>query len=237
VGFFGNGSFLATKGMFPLGGDPPAGRAERSPEPLFHISSDGKIATLLGSFPGVERVIVPTGPGGRLERRKRPFGRGIAFAAAGDRFFVADNASYEIRVYSIAGQVRQIIRRQAAALTLELSDIHWYEDSVIATVGSDAQPQTRVFLANLPPAPRTYPAFEPDVHVDDDLNLWVKESTRVGDHRSWWSVFTPGGEFLGTLQMPPGFGLLDIGADYILGLRRDELDVEYVHLFQLRRGR
>lgn len=236
VGSFGDGSFLATQGTYALGADPPAGRSERSPEFLFRIPPDGHTAIPLGSFPGLERVIVPTGPRGGLERRRRPFGRGTAFAAAGDRFYVADNVSYEIRVYSIAGQLTQVIRRQAAQLPLEDSDIQALEDSVLASVDSDSRPQMRVLFANLPPPPTTYPAFEPDIHVDAGLNLWVRESNRVGDHRSRWSVFTAEGEFLGTLGMPPGIELLDIGADYVLGLRRDELDVEYVQLFQLRRG-
>ena len=95
----------------------------------------------------------------------------------------------------------------------------------------------RVLFENLPPPPRTYPAFAPDIRVDGDLNVWVKESTRSGDQRSLWSVFSVGGELLGTVDMPPGVDVMDIGADYVLGLRHDELDVEYVQQFQLRRGR
>ena len=68
------------------------------------------------------------------------------------------------------------------------------------------------------------------------MNVWVRESTRPGDQRSLWSVFSAGGELLGTVDMPPGVDILDIGADYVLGLQRDALDVEYVQQFQLRRG-
>lgn len=237
VAFFGGGSFLATQGTFALGGDAPAGRVERSLEPLYHISSDGLTATQIGSFPGRERVIVPTGPRGGLERRQRPFGRGTAFAATFDRFYVADNESYEIRAYSITGKLTQVIRKQAFPIPLEASDIQVYEDSVLATVNAASRPQMRVLFAKMPPPPQTYPAFEPDIHIDGDLNLWVKESNRLGDHRSRWSVFSAGGELLGVIEMPPGVEVLDIGIDYVLGLQRDELQVEYVQLFQLRRGR
>lgn len=237
VAFLGGGGFLATQGTFALGGDPPAGRAERRLEPLYHISSDGLTATLVGSFPGRERVIVPTGPRGGLERRQRPFGRGTAFAATYDRFYVADNESYEIRAYTIAGKLTQVIRKQAVPIPLDASDIQAFEDSVLATVSPASRPQMRVLFATMPPPPRTYPAFEPDIHIDGDLNLWVKESNRLGDPRSEWSVFSAGGELRGVVEMPHGIEVLDIGVDYVLGLRRDELDVEYVQLFQLRRGR
>jgi hypothetical protein len=75
------------------------------------------------------------------------------------------------------------------------------------------------------------------IHVDGDLNLWVKECVRVGDRASRWSVFGADGELLGVLEMPPGLEPLDIGPDYVLGLRRDDLGVEYVQLHSLHRGR
>lgn len=236
VGVFGDGSFLGTKGIFALGGEPPAGRAERELEPLFHISSDGQTATHLGSFPGRERAIVPSGPRGGLERRQRPFGRETVFAAAGDRFYVADNESYEIRVYSITGQLIQVIRKQAVPIRLEASHVEAFEDSVLATVDAAARPRTRVLFASMPPPPETYPAFAPAIHIDSDLNLWLRESSRPGDPRSLWSVFSAAGNLLGVVEMPPGIEVLDIGADYVLGLHRDELDVEYVQYFHLRRG-
>jgi len=93
----------------------------------------------------------------------------------------------------------------------------------------------RNLFANLPPAPETYPAYAPDVSVDGDMNLWVRESTRWGDQRAFWSVFSSDGHLLGTLEMPQ-VKVLDIGSDYVLGLRRDELDVEYVQLFRLHRA-
>ncbi len=237
VGFFGDGSLLATQGTFILGGDPPV-RAERTQEPLFRYESNGKTAILLGSFPGPEWVIVPTGPvGSALERRHRPFGRATAFAAAGDRYYVADNGTYEIRVYSVAGRLIQVIRKAAAPFVLEDADIRVYEDSALAAADDRSRPQIRVLFENLPPPPRTLPAYAPDIHVDGDLNVWVRESSRPGHQRSEWSVFSAEGKLLGTVDIPPGVDVLEIGADYVLGLQRDTLDVEYVRKFQLRRER
>jgi hypothetical protein len=234
VGFFADGSLLAIPGTFSLGGDPPV-RVERTRDLLLRYESDGTSAILLGSFPGHEQVIVPTGPHGGLERRRRPFGRATAFAAAGDRFYVADNDTYEIRVYSISGRQIQSIRKVAAPLTLEESDIRAFEDSVLAAADDRYLPQVRVLFENLPPPPRTYPAYAPDIHIDRDQNVWVRESSRPGQGRIEWSVFSAGGELQGAVNMPPGLEVLDIGADYILGLQRDTLDVEYVRKFSLQR--
>jgi len=235
VGFFADGSFLATKGLFQLGGDPPAPRVERRQEPLFLIPSDGRTGTVIGAYP-VEAVIVPSGPNRGLERRGRPFGRKTVFAAAADRFYVADNETYEVQVYSITGELTHLIRKQTASIPLDASDIQAYEDSVLAVVSSADRPQMRRIFANLPPSPETYPAYAPEIHVDGDMNLWVRESTRRGDRRALWSVFSSHGHLLGTLEMPP-VKVLDIGFDYVIGLWRDDYDVEYVKLFRLNRSR
>lgn len=236
VGVFGDGSLLATQGTFSLGGEPPV-RTERSQEPLFRYQPDGRGAEALGSFPGPEWVIAPVGPVGQWERRRRPFGSETAFAAAADRFYVGDNATYEIRAYSVAGRLIQVIRRAAVPITIEQADIRAFEDSALAVGDARRRRQMRVLFDNLPPPPRTYPAYAPEIHVDDDLNLWVRESSRVGLQSSGWSVFSAAGEFLGTVLMPPGIDVLDIGVDYVLGLQRDEMGVEYVRKFRLRRDR
>jgi len=236
VGVFGDGSLLATQGTYRLGGDPPV-RVERTLHPLFRYASDGRTAILLGSFPGPEWVIAPVGPVGQWERRRRPFGSETAFAAAGDRFYVGDNATYEIRVYSISGQLIQVIRKTAVPVTIEQADIQAFEDSILATGDARRRRQNRVLFDKLPPPPPTYPAYAPDIHVDGDLNVWVRESSRPGQRHSEWSVFSATGELLGTVAMPSGIDVLDIGADYVLGLQRDALGVEYVRKFRLRRDR
>lgn len=234
VGVFADGSLLATQGTFHLGGDPPV-RTERMQQPLFRYKADGRTATLLGSFPGPEWVIAPTGPRGQMERRRRPFGCSTVFAAAGDRFYVGDNAAYEIRVYSAAGRLLQVTRKWATPIPLEASDIRTFQDSVLAAADASSRAQMRILFERLPPPPPTYPAYAPDIHVDGDLNVWVRESSRPGHQRSEWTVFSDGGELLGTVVMPPGVAVLDIGDDYVLGLQRDQLDLEYVRKFRLRR--
>ena len=87
--------------------------------------------------------------------------------------------------------------------------------------------------SHLPPPPSTMPAYAPDISLDVDGNLWVREYTGPGQARAPWSVFTESGRFLGTVDMPAGLSVLDIGGDYVLGLRRDKDDVEHVQLYEL----
>ena len=45
----------------------------------------------------------------------------------------------------------------------------------------------------------------------------------------------PQGNLVGSVTLPEGVDILGIGEDYLLGLVRDELEVEYVKLYQLQR--
>jgi len=235
VGFFGDGSMLATRGLYQLGGDPPI-RVERTPEPLFRISPDGEDAAEVGMFPGIERVVVPTGPGGRFERRRRPFGRETSFATAGDRFYAADNERYEIRVYTVTGQLLQIVRKQSTRRAISGADVRALEDSILRVASEANRHQLLVLIDRLPPHPETYPACAAELHVDADRHLWVRESTPLGSQESVWSVFSSEGELLGAVELPVRVRLLDVGIDYLLVLRRDAFDVEYVELYRLRRA-
>jgi hypothetical protein len=63
-------------------------------------------------------------------------------------------------------------------------------------------------------------------------NIWVQEYAL-----SWkapgWSVFDPDGVYLGDISSMDDFRVTDIGADYVLGVMTDELDVERVLLYGL----
>ncbi len=93
----------------------------------------------------------------------------------------------------------------------------------------------RTLFDNLPPPPEAYPAYAPEIHLDDAGNLWIREVTRPGISASEWSVFSTDGAFLGTLAMPPLLDVLEIGGDYVLGVERDALGVEYVKKYRLDR--
>jgi len=238
LGVFSDGSLLAIRGLYVLGGTLPA-RAERPQQLLFRYQPDGQTAQPVGPFPGGERAVFATGrrtPTGELAviQLGRRFGKKTAFAVAGDRFYVADNATYEIQVYSVDGRLTHLFRKRHTPLVVTDADVSALRDSVFANESD------RILLRswdNRPPPPETMPAYAPYIHIDRELNLWVREYTRVGAREWAYSVFNEGGVFLGMVPFPMGLTVLDIGRDYVLGLVRDELDVEYVQLYQLHKGR
>jgi hypothetical protein len=71
--------------------------------------------------------------------------------------------------------------------------------------------------------------------VDAIGNLWAAEYVRYPDPPTVWTVFAMDGELLGEVHMPHGFQPLHIGKDWMIGVGRDELDVEYVRLYRIER--
>lgn len=79
-----------------------------------------------------------------------------------------------------------------------------------------------------------------------DGNLWVRETEfedllPAGGFRpvspvpSRWSIFATDGTWLGTVDTPASFFVLDIGDGHVTGVGRDDLGIERVLVYDLRR--
>ncbi len=64
-------------------------------------------------------------------------------------------------------------------------------------------------------------------------NVWVAEYRPPGHEQPRWLVFDGEYRMLGTVEIPPGFVVHEIGSDYVLGRARDEFDVEHIRLYDL----
>ena len=58
----------------------------------------------------------------------------------------------------------------------------------------------------------------------------------VPAHSGLHDVFRPDGVYLGTVKLPHDLRITEIGADYILGVVRDEMDIQYVWMYGLDRS-
>lgn len=83
--------------------------------------------------------------------------------------------------------------------------------------------------------PATFPAHG-SLRADLLDHLWVEEYRLPGDAALIWSVFHPDGRRLARVALPRAMEILEIGDDYVMGLVRDALDVEYVQMYRLHRG-
>ncbi len=241
VGIFYDGSLLVRQGAFVLGAEGPT-RVERHDEVLYRYSPDGQTAAALGSFPGLELSISPVGTtlpdgGDRYGQSPKEFGRGTAFAGGSQRYYVADNATYEIKAYDLDGGLSLLIRKRHTPVPVADEDVQAVRDARLARVSNPERRRTiRRAQSMRPPPPATMPAYAPEIRLDAAGNLWVREYERPGDESHTWSVFRDSGELLGAVVLPVGVAVKDIVLDYVLGIRTDEDGVQYVQLHQLTKG-
>jgi hypothetical protein len=57
-----------------------------------------------------------------------------------------------------------------------------------------------------------------------------------GPEATAWTVIDPEGRWMGTVDLPPNFTLRAVGKDRLVGVRTDELDVQYVVVLKLTKG-
>lgn len=92
----------------------------------------------------------------------------------------------------------------------------------------------RVEQADSVPMPQHHPHFT-ELVCDDSGCLWVLRPAHVDADVVTWDVFGPDGVLEGHVELPPVNRVLDVGPDYALTVRSDELDVEFVELGRLER--
>jgi hypothetical protein len=212
-------------------------------------------ADTAGFFPGIEQVVV------RAERRRvdlRPFGADVLFAAGGDRVYIADNAVYEVRGYTIgaaggsgvstsamAGQsspafrLTNIVRRAAERAPVTEGDRRRWADDLRAVISrmtpAERADEGAMFERWIVDAdfPAVKPAFDRLI-ADRSGNLWVSEiRPESGNGRRALAVYDRAGRLLGDVILPDDISILEIGDDYLLAVWRNTDDVEFLRLYSL----
>lgn len=242
VGVLEDGAFVGRRLIANVSGGVSAG-LQRRPLEVVRIIGTESIVESLGEFPGAEVFyeIEAEGSMRAVMAFPLPFGRTTAVAAAGRSVYVATNDDYEVRRFDADGVLERLVRRTDVPATVVTSDIlERYVDAqyerTVAARPEQAPPRSRVRsqIFDIPRVP-TLPAYGEMLHVDAAGDLWVREFTPPWqeDAPSQWAVFDPDGRWLGTVSTPAGLEVHEIGDDYVLGVARDELDVERVRLHRL----
>ncbi len=70
--------------------------------------------------------------------------------------------------------------------------------------------------------------------ADADGNIWLPSyRPAYPEEGSPYTVVSPDGEWLGQVETPPRFRILDVTGALVLGVLRDELDIENVSVYEL----
>lgn len=156
-------------------------------------------------------------------------------AAVGARgIYIAPGAAAEVRLHSGDGTLLRIARVDQPPRPLPRAEYDRYVDERIATASEAQRPVVRRAYGRMS-APETLPAFH-SLAVDALDYVWARvHDIEAPDAPMRWTVFDPEGRALGYIETPPGLRIEQIGEDFVLGVVRDELDVERVVRYGLER--
>lgn len=230
---FSDGSWAATGQKFSIGSG--AG-LQRDTMAVVHLPASLQGAgDTVGSFPGTEVFLSTGGEGERRFVRLMmvPLGVSTTFALQDSLIDVGNPERYEIRAYRTDGTLARILRRPVARERLTRAELDRMEADQLASV--DARGKERLEAAwRDAPAPSLKPAYG-SIHADPDGNLWVEHVRVVPSDSGTAEVFDRLGRLLGSVALPPGLQVTRIGPDYVLGIWRDDMDLEHVRMYRLRK--
>jgi hypothetical protein len=200
-------------------------------------------------LPGSE-ASVEARPNGRYSHGRYIFGKGNEFSAQAGRIATLSTDTFAVNLLGLDGSPLLIIRREGEPAPATDGEFGRYVDGVLDLVfpeGRDASPDDmerfRQGLFNEPRA-STLPILR-SAQLDAEGDVWVERYYHPGEELPPYLVFGPDGTWLGEVAMPPGLdrGFIpyqapsfQIGADFILGVWKDELDVQYIRLYELVKG-
>lgn len=185
-------------------------------------------------------------------RRVRLLGRMTAdlfsptarFRVLDGHLYVADTTEPEVRVLDEDGQRVRSVRWTVETPVAPRAGLEQVRETL--RDGRDIDQQLTNLLGA--PLPDGLPAFT-DMLVDELGFVWVRpylpsrDAVAVGGnvafHRNStggdWHILSPDGVRVGTVAMPTNFEPYSISTDALIGIVRDQLGVEFVHVYDLRR--
>lgn len=138
-------------------------------------------------------------------------------------------------VHDAAGRLVRIVRKigEPRAVSSKVRK-DWVEAQMADAAAGGTGPRTRRLHEELP-FPATMPAFQ-SVATQKGGRLWVEtyQPDNAGLGETLWDVFDEQGALEAQATLPAGFRPHEIGLDYLLGVWKDELGVEYVQLYDLK---
>ena len=197
----------------------------------FRVSADVSRVDTLMFFGDNEEVSVESPWGRTLVAPPLARTTVMAVQPALSEVCLGDQARPEITCFGPDGS-RTVIRWESESEPVREEEVAaWLEKTVDLWSTKVSEDIARRTLAQVVP-PETRPHYS-RVTLDRVGNLWVERGrveplSESVEHL----VFDPSGALLGVVALPP-MEILDIGEDYIMGIHRDELDIEYVQMFDI----
>lgn len=211
----------------------------RTPGPLYRpnmilvrVSADFSTVDTLGTYGGILQQYIAAGSDDQVFSVVPPFASYTLWAigSSDGAVVIGDNANPQFERFGADGS-HTIVRWSAPAQTITNEEVEQWKDR---------QRNAQWTRGQLPMLERAWAGMDiPDtkhyygqVGTGSDGTMWVGPGDERQDTTTLRAFGVDGG-YLGTLKVPGWFTPYDSGPGWILGLLRDENEVEFVQLFQL----
>lgn len=229
----GPGTLAATYGS--VEAIPQTIGAYRMPIDIVALSSaDGSPLGPSVTYPGDDRY---RSTGGDSPQR---WGTETLIAPLPNGFLVGPGDEWSVFRYDVQWRLRDTLSVSENRRAVTPSEIERFIDDRIATEERrgrtpDWLRSHRQFLRDTYEFPSAYPAYSV-ILTSSDGHVWVRRtrSYASGD-LVHWKVFSPDGSLVASLDLQPGFQIRWVGTARVAGVTRNEFDVEFVELRDIRR--
>jgi len=209
-------------------GRPTPGR-HRFPMPVGLAGLDGQPLTMIDTFPGVDRwgIVID---GVLRGSRPLPLGRNLLQTIADDHVYVGTGDVYAVNAYGLDGTLEISLRLEVTPRAVTKAVVDTYIEQQLRDMedGERRKRRRRSLLAI--DFPESLPAYAALVAARDTM-LWIQDYPAPGDEDVVWRRFSPDGYYVGRATIPTALRVFEIGHGYVLGVRRDDADVEHVLLY------
>ena len=221
----GGGMYFSSADGFPNG-------LIRAPSKYVIIAPDGTTRLDLGDYPAAE--MFARADGNRFSASVVPFGRLTGYAVTPDRIWIGTGDAWSLNAFTLDGRLERVVRFDRARRPVTAGMKQAAIDEKVADASNENEArEIRANMAEMP-IPEYLPPWELFI-ADAAGDIWIGEVLAPGEQARTWTIIDPLGRVIGRLTTPPRTLPLDIGADYILALTSDALDVERLTLWSLQR--
>jgi hypothetical protein len=151
------------------------------------------------------------------------------------RICVGDQEGPEIVCFKPDGS-RILLRWVSEAAPITDAEVVAWRAAAVQNLGPKLSRDQVLEMLDQVPIPESRPPYS-RILLDHAGNLWAERGPTGGRPGGAvdFLVFDPEGILLGVVALPP-IRVLEIGDDYVLGVFRDALEIQYLHLYELRKN-
>ncbi len=224
MGVFSDGSLLAKKPILLWAGDLRPGEMFGDTVSLVRVDLERRTEEAIGLAYGPLWVFTGS------NQVPIPFTINAPLAVQEEDVHLAVGADFQIQVFQ-DGQLTEEYGVDRSPRAVTGDDLEAYV-GLYAEVADPAQRNEILSTLDHSARPGHLPSYDRLV-VAENGNVWAGIYTpdRSG---LMWDVYAPTREWLGQVELPPGFYLSAVSAHRIVGVWRDELGVEYVRVYGFR---